>query len=62
MTANIKVTSDESALSRLYLWLLSLNDETLTAEKQSDEDTPELGPIALAQTCDDEAVPEGDRA
>ena len=41
MTANIKVTSDESALSRLYLWLLSLNDETLTAEKQSDEDTPD---------------------
>jgi hypothetical protein len=62
MTANIKVTSDESALSRLYLWLLSLNDETLATEKQNAEDKPEPGPIALALTQSDEGRMGRDRA
>jgi hypothetical protein len=62
MTANIKITSDESALGRLYLWLLSRNDETLAVDKQDIESKTELGIVAPALTLSDESVPRGDQA
>ena len=60
MATNIKVTFDESALGRVYLWLLSLNDETLPADRSGIEKTSEVNVNTLTQTLSDETPPKVD--
>jgi hypothetical protein len=57
MTDNIKVTFDESALGRLYLWLLSLNDETPAADKLDIDKTPEVDLIEAVPTTSEDMRP-----
>lgn len=55
MATNIKVTLDESAFGRLYLWLLSLDDETLAVDKLNIDNTTEVDFIAAVPTPKEEA-------
>jgi hypothetical protein len=54
LTTNIKVTFDESALGRLYLWLLSLDDETPAVDKLDIDKTTGVDFIPAVPTPNEE--------
>jgi hypothetical protein len=57
MTDNIKVTFDESALGRLYLWLLSLDNETPAVGKLDIDKIPEVDLIEAVPIPSEEMHP-----
>ncbi len=62
MDANIKITFDESALSRAYAWLLSLKNESVVTDRSGIREVPEAKNATVPQVQSDDTAHEDSHA